>query len=130
MIRLAIVLTTALVMLIAGGTAQARMVMQTFAVLAGAGGARCLSGAGWHSLVHRAIRRQTRPPRPQNREVGSDCAGPGCSTPWRDCRAGRRRLGYRRWAERDRPRRSRQPRGEPLPATQGAPRRKPQHGNF
>src|SRR5215472_17990337 len=37
MIRLAIVLTTALVMLIAGGKAQARMVMQTFAVLAGAG---------------------------------------------------------------------------------------------
>ena len=37
MIRLAIVLTTAFVMLIAGGTAHARMVMQTFAVLAVAG---------------------------------------------------------------------------------------------
>ena len=37
MIRLAIVFTTAFVMLIAGGTAYARMVMQTFAVLAGAG---------------------------------------------------------------------------------------------
>src|SRR5215813_13197856 len=37
MIRLAIVLTAAFVMLIAGGTAHARMVMQTFAVLAGAG---------------------------------------------------------------------------------------------
>ena len=37
MIRLAIVVTTVFVMLIAGGTAHARMVMQTFAVLAGAG---------------------------------------------------------------------------------------------
>ena len=37
MIRLAIVLTTAFVMSIAGGTSHARMVMQTFAVLAGAG---------------------------------------------------------------------------------------------
>src|SRR5215472_1821450 len=37
MIRLAIVVTRAFVMLIAGGTAHARMVMQTFAVLAGAG---------------------------------------------------------------------------------------------
>src|SRR6516164_5761930 len=37
MIRLAIVLTTAFAMLMAGGTAHARMVMQTFAVLAGAG---------------------------------------------------------------------------------------------
>jgi hypothetical protein len=36
MIRLATVLTTAFVMLIAGGTAHARMVMQTFAVLAAA----------------------------------------------------------------------------------------------
>src|SRR5215469_17099327 len=120
MIRLAIVLTTALVMLIAGGTAQARMVMQTFAVLAGAGGARCLSGAGWHSLVHRAIRRQAWPPRPQNREVGSDCAGAGCSTPWRNCWARRRRLGYRRWAERDCPGGSCDARGEAVSATQGA----------
>ena len=37
MIRLAILLTTAFVMSIASGTAHARMVMQTFAVLAGAG---------------------------------------------------------------------------------------------
>src|SRR5262252_6382705 len=37
MIRFAIMLATALAMLIAGGTAHARMVMQTFAVLAGAG---------------------------------------------------------------------------------------------
>ena len=37
MIRLATVLATAFVMFIAGGAAHARMVMQTFAVLAGAG---------------------------------------------------------------------------------------------
>jgi virginiamycin B lyase len=37
MIRLAIVFAMTLALLIAGGTAHARMVMQTFAVLAGAG---------------------------------------------------------------------------------------------
>ena len=60
MIRVGMMLAAAVLMSAAGGMAYAKMAMQTYSVLAGAVALDCLSRAGRYSLVHRAIRRQTR----------------------------------------------------------------------
>jgi hypothetical protein len=60
MIRLGMVFAAAVLMSVSAGASHAKMTMQTFPVLA---------GAGRHSLVHRAIRRQARPPRSADRQV-------------------------------------------------------------
>jgi len=66
MIRLGMVLAAVVLMSATDRVAHARMAIQTFAVLAGRRSTRRLSRAGRHSLVHRAIRGQTRPARSQD----------------------------------------------------------------
>src|SRR5207248_1745292 len=106
MMPLVMVFAAALAVAMSSGTVYAKMVMQTFPVLAGAGAHDVYPAPDGTVWFYRAIRGQTRPLRSSDRQIGSDRAWAGRGAPRCDRWARRRRLGHRRWTERNRPSRS------------------------
>src|SRR5690348_17999332 len=108
MIRL-MFLAAVLAVAMSGGTVHAKMVVQTFPVLAGAGVHDVFpapDGTVWFT-AQSAGKLGRLDPRTGKSDLNR--AGSGCGTPRRDRCARQCRLGHRRWAERDRPDRSRDP---------------------
>ena len=114
MIRLGMMLAAVMAMSIASGAAYAKVAMQTFPVPAGSGAHDVWpapDGTVWFTA-----QRAGKLGRLDPKTGKSDRAGTRCGAPRRDRRTRRCRLGHRRRTERNRPGRSRNPRGEALPA--------------
>jgi hypothetical protein len=128
MIRLGMVFAAAVLMSVSGGASHAKMTMQTFPVLAGSGPHDVYpapDGTVWFT-AQSAGKLGHLDPRTGKSDLialGPGAAPHGVIVGW--CP-----LGHRRRAERDRPGRSRDARGEALSAAQGAAARQPQHGQF
>jgi len=114
MIRFGTRLAGMLVMLATGATAQAKMEMRTFPVLAGAGAHDvypALDGTVWFTAQSAGKLGRLDP-----RSGKSDLIALGPSAAPRDCWTRRHCLGHRRGTKRDRPRGSGDPRCDTFPA--------------
>src|SRR6202045_5369588 len=130
MIRLGMVLAAVVLMSATDRVAHARKAIQTFAVLAGAGPHDVYpapDGTVWFTAQSAGKLGRLDP-----RTGKSDliALGPGAAPHGVIVGPDGAPLGHRRRAERDRPGRSSDARGEALSATQGAAARQPQHGEF